>query len=178
MDHRNQAYKRDYPIPKDIDPPGALMDYKAKIAVFGGRTVGKDLYADAVEIGRLMAEENWLVFCGGGTGVMEAVARGVKEGGGICIGILKGTNLKEGNPYLTLPIKTGLGVARNALLAYNCDAAVAIDGQYGTLSEIAYAMQLNKPVIGYKSWSIPKLESEKTPSLVIKRLKNIISSNK
>jgi hypothetical protein len=154
------------------------MDYKAKIAVFGGRTVGKDLYADAVEIGRLMAEENWLVFCGGGTGVMEAVARGVKEGGGICIGILKGTNLKEGNPYLTLPIKTGLGVARNALLAYNCDAAVAIDGQYGTLSEIAYAMQLNKPVIGYKSWSIPKLESEKTPSLVIKRLKNIISSNK
>jgi hypothetical protein len=154
------------------------MDYKAKIAVFGGRTVGKELYADAVEIGRLMAEENWLVFCGGGTGVMEAVARGVKEGGGICIGILKGTNLKEGNPYLTLPIKTGLGVARNALLAYNCDAAVAIDGQYGTLSEIAYAMQLNKPVIGYKSWSIPKLESEKTPSLVIKRLKNIISSNK
>ncbi len=154
------------------------MDYKAKIAVFGGRTVGKDLYADAVEIGRLMAEENWLVFCGGGTGVMEAVARGVKEGGGICIGLLKGTNLKEGNPYLTLPIKTGLGVARNALLAYNCDAAVAIDGQYGTLSEIAYAMQLNKPVIGYKSWSIPKLESEKTPSLVIKRLKNIISSNK
>ena len=154
------------------------MDYKAKIAVFGGRTVGKELYADAVEIGRLMAEENWLVFCGGGTGVMEAVARGVKEGGGICIGLLKGTNLKEGNPYLTLPIKTGLGVARNALLAYNCDAAVAIDGQYGTLSEIAYAMQLNKPVIGYKSWSIPKLESEKTPSLVIKRLKNIISSNK
>ena len=154
------------------------MDYKAKIAVFGGRTVGKELYADAVEIGRLMAEENWLVFCGGGTGVMEAVARGVKEGGGICIGILKGTNLKEGNPYLTLPIKTGLGVARNALLAYNCDAAVAIDGQYGTLSEIAYAMQLNKPVIGYKSWSVPKLESEKTPSLVIKRLKNIISSNK
>ena len=153
------------------------MDYKAKIAVFGGRTVGKDLYADAVEIGRLMAEENWLVFCGGGTGVMEAVARGVKEGGGICIGILKGTNLKEGNPYLTLPIKTGLGVARNALLAYNCDAAVAIDGQYGTLSEIAYAMQLNKPVIGYKSWSVPKLESEKTPSLVIKRLKKILSSN-
>jgi uncharacterized protein (TIGR00725 family) len=154
------------------------MDYKAKIAVFGGRTVGKDLYADAVEIGRLMAEENWLVFCGGGTGVMEAVARGVKEGGGICIGILKGTNLKEGNPYLTLPIKTGLGVARNALLAYNCDAAVAIDGQYGTLSEIAYAMQLNKPVIGYKSWSVPKLESVKTPSIVIKRLKQILSSNK
>ncbi len=153
------------------------MDYKAKIAVFGGRTVGKDLYADAVEIGRLMAEENWLIFCGGGTGVMEAVAKGVKEGGGICIGILKGTNLKEGNPYLTLPIKTGLGVARNALLAYNCDAAVAIDGQYGTLSEIAYAMQLNKPVIGYKSWSVPKLESEKTPSLVIKRLKKILSSN-
>ena len=154
------------------------MNYKAKIAVFGGRTVGKELYAETVEIGRLMAEENWLVFCGGGTGIMEAVARGVKEGGGTCIGILKGTSTKEGNAYLTLPIKTGLGVARNALLAYNCDAAVAIDGQYGTLSEIAYALQLNKPVIGYKSWSVPKLESIKTPSLVIKRLKQILSSNK
>ena len=109
---------------------------------------------------------------------MEAVARGVKEGGGTCIGILKGASTKEGNAYLTLPIKTGLGVARNALLAHNCDAAVAIDGQYGTLSEIAYALQLNKPVIGYKSWSVPKLESVKTPSIVIKRLKQILSSNK
>ena len=146
------------------------MNYKAKIAVFGGRTVGKELYAETVEIGRLKAEENWLV--------MEAISRGVKEGGGTCIGILKGTSTKEGNTYLTLPIKTGMGVARNALLAYNCDAAVAIDGQYGTLSEIAYALQLNKPVIGYKSWSVPKLESVKTPSIVIKRLKMILSSNK
>ena len=154
------------------------MDYSAKISVFGGRIVGKELYAETVEIGRMMAKENWLVFCGGGTGVMEAVARGVKEGGGTCIGILKGASTKEGNAYLTLPIKTGLGVARNALLAHNCDAAVAIDGQYGTLSEIAYALQLNKPVIGYKSWSVPKLESVKTPSIVIKRLKQILSSNK
>ena len=154
------------------------MNYKAKIAVFGGRTVGKELYAETVEIGRLMAEENWLVFCGGGTGIMEAVARGVKEGGGTCIGILTGTSTKEGNAYLTLPIGTGLGVARNALLAYNCDAAVAIGGKYGTLSEIAYALQLNKPVIGYRSWSVPKLKSEKTISLLIKRLNRILSSNK
>jgi uncharacterized protein (TIGR00725 family) len=150
------------------------MDYKAKIAVFGGRIVGKDLYAETVEIGRLMAEENWLVFCGGGTGVMEAVARGVKKGGGICIGILKGTNLKEGNPYLTLPIKTGLGVARNALLAYNCDAAVAIDGQYGTLSEIAYAMQLEKPVVGLHSWDIDNLNNVNSPHEVIKFIKENI----
>ena len=153
------------------------MDYSAKISVFGGRKVGEALYAETVEIGRMMAKENWLVFCGGGTGVMEAISKGVKEGGGTCIGILKGTSLKEGNKYLSLPIKTGLGVARNAILAYNCDAAVAIDGEYGTLSEIAYALQLNKPVIGYKSWSVPKIESVKTPALVIKRLKKILSSN-
>jgi len=153
------------------------MDYSAKISVFGGRKVGEALYAETVEIGRMMAKENWLVFCGGGPGVMEAISKGVKEGGGTCIGILKGTSLKEGNKYLTLPIKTGLGVARNAILAYNCDAAVAIDGEYGTLSEIAYALQLNKPVIGYKSWSVPKIESVKTPTLVIKRLKKILSSN-
>ena len=152
--------------------------YTAKIAVFGGRIVSKDLYMETVKIGQLMARENWLVFCGGGTGVMEAISRGVKLEKGTCIGILKGTSDDEGNQYLSVPIKTGMGVARNAILAYNCDAAVAIGGQYGTLSEIAYAFQLEKPILGYKTWTIPKLESIDTINSLITRLRNIISSNK
>ena len=152
--------------------------FTAKIAVFGGRIVPKDLYMETVKIGQLMARENWLVFCGGGAGVMEAISRGVKLEKGTCIGILKGTSDDEGNQYLSVPIKTGMGVARNAILAYNCDAAVAIGGQYGTLSEIAYALQLEKPILGYKTWTIPKLESIGTINDLITRLKNIISSNK
>ena len=151
--------------------------FTAKIAVFGGRIVPKDLYMETVKIGQLMARENWLVFCGGGAGVMEAISRGVKLEKGTCIGILKGTSDDEGNQYLSVPIKTGMGVARNAILAYNCDAAVAIGGQYGTLSEIAYALQLEKPILGYKTWTIPKLESIDTINGLITRLKNIISSN-
>jgi len=151
--------------------------FTAKIAVFGGRIVPKDLYMETVKIGQLMARENWLVFCGGGAGVMEAISRGVKLEKGTCIGILKGTSDDEGNQYLSVPIKTGMGVARNAILAYNCDAAVAIGGQYGTLSEIAYALQLEKPMLGYKTWTIPKLESIDTINGLITRLKNIISSN-
>ena len=152
--------------------------FTAKIAVFGGRIVPKDLYMETVKIGQLMARENWLVFCGGGAGVMEAISRGVKLEKGTCIGILKGTSDDEGNQYLSVPIKTGIGVARNAILAYNCDAAVAIGGQYGTLSEIAYALQLEKPILGYKTWTIPKLESIVTINDLITRLRNIISSNK
>ena len=151
--------------------------FTAKIAVFGGRIVPKDLYMETVKIGQLMARENWLVFCGGGAGVMEAISRGVKLEKGTCIGILKGTSDDEGNQYLSVPIKTGMGVARNAILAYNCDAAVAIGGQYGTLSEIAYALQLEKPIVGYKTWTIPKLESIDTINELITRLRNIISSN-
>ena len=66
------------------------MNYKARISVFGGRDIDETIYADAIEIGRLLAQENYLVYCGGGEGVMEAVARGVKEGGGTIVGILKG----------------------------------------------------------------------------------------
>ena len=81
---------------------------------------------------------------------MEAIAKGVHDEGGIVIGVLKGQDLEEGNKYLTVPIATGIGIARNAILAYNCDAAIAISGRYGTLSEIAYAFQLKKPVIAIK----------------------------
>ena len=146
------------------------MDYKAKISVFGGRTVGKELYAETVEIGRLMAEENWLVFCGGGSGVMEAVSKGVKEGGGTCIGILKGINGDEANDHLALAIPTGIGIGRNVILAYNCDAAIAIGGKYGTLSEIAYALSLDKKVVGYKTWNIEGVEDAGSLEEVIEKI--------
>ena len=142
-----------------------------RISVFGGRDITPDVYEDTLEIGRRLAEEGYLVFCGGGAGVMEAIAKGVHDEGGIVVGVLKGQDLEEGNKYLTVPIATGIGIARNAILAYNCDAAIAISGQYGTLSEIAYAFQLKKPVIGYKTWDIDSVVRADSPSDVVIKLK-------
>ena len=142
-----------------------------RISVFGGRDITPDVYKDTLEIGRRLADEGYLVFCGGGAGVMEAIAKGVHDEGGIVVGVLKGQNLEEGNKYLTVPIATGIGIARNAILAYNCDAAIAISGQYGTLSEIAYAFQMKKPVIGYKTWDIDSVVRADSPSDVVIKLK-------
>ena len=147
------------------------MKFKGRISVFGGRDITPELYENSVEIGRLLAREGYLVFCGGGQGVMEAISKGVSEAGGTVIGILKGKELEEGNDYLTIPIATGMDIARNAVLAYNCDAAVAISGKYGTMSEIAYAFQLNKPVVGYETWDINHVVHAESPEDVITKLK-------
>ena len=141
-----------------------------RISVFGGRDITPDVYKDTLEIGRRLADEGYLVFCGGGAGVMEAIAKGVHDEGGIVVGVLKGQDLEEGNKYLSVSIATGIGIARNAILAYNCDAAIAISGQYGTLSEIAYAFQLKKPVIGYKTWDIDPVIQANTPEEVVSKL--------
>ena len=147
------------------------MEINGRISVFGGRNITPDVYKNSVEIGCLLAKEGFLVFCGGGKGVMEAISKGVSKAGGTVIGILKGKELDEGNDYLTIPIATGMDIARNAVLAYNCDAAIAISGQYGTMSEIAYAFQLDKPVIGYKTWDINPVIQAESPEDVISKLK-------
>jgi len=150
------------------------MKYTARIAVFGGRNISSEIYNDTVTIGKLLAEENYLVFCGGGNGVMEAICKGVKIGDGTSVGILKGDSLAEGNEYLTIPVLTNMGITRNALLALNCDAAIAISGNYGTLSEIAYALQLEVPMIGYKTWDIPGVINIKDVNAVISEVKKVL----
>ena len=146
------------------------MTFEARISVFGGRDIDDSIYDDAIQIGQKLARENYLVFCGCGPGVMEAISKGVTEEGGTVVGILKGKTLIEGNEYLSIPIATGMDIGRNAILAYNCDAAVAISGQYGTMSEIAYALQLNKPVIGYKTLEIDSVVHARTTDEVLSAL--------
>ena len=84
---------------------------------------------------------------------------------------MKGRSLEEANEFISVPILTDIGIARNAILAYNCDVALAISGNYGTLSEIAYAFQLNKPVIGYKTWGINPIIKAKSPEDVMLKIK-------
>ena len=143
------------------------MKFDGIIAVFGGRIITKEIYNDTVEIGKRMAQKNWLVFCGGGEGVMEAIAKGVSLGDGTCIGILKDKDFKTGNEYLSIPISTGMDITRNALISYNCDLGVAISGAYGTLSEIAFTLAQEKQLIAYNSWDIPKsIQVESVDSLI------------
>ena len=149
------------------------MKYKAKISVFGGRDVTEKIYKQACRLGVLLNKNNYLVYCGGGKGVMEAIAKGVATDGGSCIGILKGMSTDEMNPYIKIPVATNMGITRNALLAYSCDASIAISGQYGTLSEIAYALQLDKPVIGLETWDIDGVQKVSTESKVMEKLNRI-----
>ena len=152
-----------------------MMKFKARIAVFGGREIKPDIYEDSVIIGKKLAEEKYLVFCGGGEGVMEAICKGVEQGNGTSIGVLKSNDISEGNKYLKIPFLTNMGITRNALLPLNADAAIAISGNHGTLSEIAYALQLKVPIIGYKTWNIPGVINaeniEKAIELIRKSIK-------
>ena len=94
--------------------------------------------------------------CGGLTGVMEAVCRGAKEAGGTTIGILPGGDPKAANPWVDIPICTGIGYARNVTVVLTGRAVVAVDGAYGTLSEIGHALGVDIPVIGLLTWSLSR----------------------
>ncbi|MHB8396646.1 MAG: TIGR00725 family protein [Thermoplasmataceae archaeon] len=117
------------------------------ISVIGGSTCPDEIYEAAREIGRLLARSGATVICGGLGGVMEAVARGTREEGGKCIGILPGSDASEGNEYLTAAIPTGIGFARDFLVVRAGDAVIAIDGQSGTSTEAYFAMSEKKPLI-------------------------------
>jgi uncharacterized protein (TIGR00725 family) len=112
---------------------------------------------DAAEaVGRLLAERGAVVVCGGLGGTMEAACRGAKAAGGTTVGILPGHDRAEANRFVDVAIPTGLGEARNALVARAADALIAVGGEWGTLSEIALARRAGKPVVGVGSWELAK----------------------
>ena len=127
---------------------------KRLIAIVGGRDTTQELLEQATQVGRLIARSGFGLVCGGMGGIMEAAAKGCKEEGGLTVAILMHDNPKYANPYMDVVIPTGLGIARNLLVVRAGEAVIAIDGKYGTLSEIAYALQINKPVIGIKTWDV------------------------
>ena len=108
----------------------------------------------AEAVGRCLAEGGAVVVCGGRGGVMEGACRGARSAGGTTVGILPGASREEANEFVEVAIATGLGEARNAVVARAVDALVAVGGAYGTLSEIALALQAGKPVVGVGSWKI------------------------
>ncbi len=125
------------------------------IAVFGGGEPPPRAVALAEEVGRELALRGCVVACGGRSGVMEAVCRGAKSAGGVTIGILPGDEPIEANEFIDYPIVTGMGYARNVVVVKTGRAAIAIDGSYGTLSEIAHALGDGMPVVGLETWELP-----------------------
>jgi uncharacterized protein (TIGR00725 family) len=136
-----------------------------RVSVIGGGTVGTEErhYEQAQQVGKLLAKRSHTVVCGGRGGVMEAVCKGSSEAGGRSIGILPGTDRSAANPFLTVAIATGMGNARNALVALNGDGAIAIDGATGTLSEIGHALDFGRPVAGLDTHEIRGVEALGTP---------------
>jgi uncharacterized protein (TIGR00725 family) len=124
------------------------------IGVAGASRPAPGLLEQAEVLGRRLAEAGAVVVCGGGPGVMEAVCRGARSAGGTTVGLLPGLDRREGNPYLSVAVPTGMGQGRNLLLVRSSDAVVAVGGGFGTLSEIALALRTGVPVVGLATWSL------------------------
>jgi len=123
------------------------------IAVIGGNDASPELLALAEEVGRELARHGCTVVCGGRHGVMEAVCRGARQEGGHTVGILPGPDTRDMNPWVEFPIITNMGYARNVIVVLSGEAVIAIDGSYGTLSEMAHALSQEIPVVGLRTWS-------------------------
>ncbi|MBW4550261.1 MAG: TIGR00725 family protein [Aphanocapsa sp. GSE-SYN-MK-11-07L] len=124
------------------------------IAVVGAGTCSNQITDLAEQVGATLAQQNITVVCGGLDGVMAAACRGAKSVGGQTIGILPGRDPQAANPWVDVVIATGLGEARNTIIVHTAQALIAIGGEFGTLSEIAFALKLGKPVIGLQTWQL------------------------
>jgi uncharacterized protein (TIGR00725 family) len=111
-------------------------------------------YRQAMAVGRLIAERGCILVTGGLEGVMEAASRGAAQAGGVVVGVVMGDSTSDANPYVTVPIATGMGDARNAVIANTADGFIAVGGGYGTLSEIAFVLKRGKPIVHLGSWGL------------------------
>ncbi len=126
------------------------------VAVVGSDESDKATDAVAEELGRELGRRGAIVVCGGLGGVMEAACRGAKSAGGSTLGILPADDRAAANTYVDVAVATGMGEGRNALVARTADVVVAVAGEFGTLSEIALALRMGKPVIGLATWELSR----------------------
>ena len=143
---------------------------KKIIGVFGAGNVSDadEEWQAALSVGRQLAQRGYVVLTGGLGGVMTAASKGAREAGGKTVGILPGTrNSSPANPYVDIPVYTGMGEARNVINVKSCSAAIAIGGEYGTLSEIALALKGGCPIILLNSWSFTPHGGPKKSDLLV-----------
>jgi hypothetical protein len=131
------------------------------IGVIGGESPPDEAKAIAEKVGELIARKGGILICGGRGGVMEYACKGARNAGGLTIGILPTMSKEDANPYVAIPIVTAMSTARNAILVRSSDALIAIDGSYGTLTEIAYALDFKKKVVLLNSWRVDKIGADR-----------------
>ena len=136
------------------------------VGVIGSSKAEPELLRLAEEVGAEIARNGAAVVCGGLTGVMEAVCRGARKEGGLTIGIIPSDEKGDANPFVQIPIVTGMGMGRNVMLVKTSDVLIAIGGEFGTLSEIAVALNLGKIVIGLNTWKLEKAHDHAIPNLI------------
>jgi uncharacterized protein (TIGR00725 family) len=142
------------------------------VSIVGGGSCSKEIYRLSVKLGQEIAKLGAILITGGLGGVMEAVAKGAKKEGGTTIGIIPSESKTNGNRYTDYVFVTGMGQARNILVVLNGDVVVAINGKYGTLSEIGLALKYGKKVIGLRCWHIPDIKNYDSVEEVINEIKN------
>jgi len=148
------------------------------LGVIGAGNPSREIYDMAEEVGRKAARRGWVVVTGGLGGVMEAAVKGASEAGGLSLGILPGGDRQEGNIYQTLSVVTNMRHARNSIIAHTSHALIAVDGEYGTLSEIALGLKLGRPVVGLKvSWKISGIITANSPGDAINKVSKLIKWN-
>lgn len=169
-------------VPGDLAPLGGLSlalrcvftaagARRVPVGVIGSREASAEEYALAETLGRLMAQHGLQLICGGKGGVMEGACKGHLEAGGAPIGMLPDGEWREGNPYVAIPIATGIGPARNAILARASVVLVAVSGGYGTLTEMAYGLHFSRPVLTLgQAPFVDGAQACATPSEVIARV--------
>jgi len=145
-----------------------------RVSVIGGSQVDEATYDTAVAVGRELARRDHTVVCGGRGGVMRAVCEGASAADGHTIGVLPGEDRAAANEYVDTAIATGLGNARNALVVLNGDAAIAVDGSTGTLSEVAHALDFGRPVAGLDTHEVAGVEAVGTPTAAVEYVERAV----
>lgn len=144
----------------------AVLRDAVHVAVSGGADAGAEALRLAEEVGRELAWRGAVVVTGGLGGAMEAASRGAKAAGGTTMGILPSSDRSDANAWVDVAVPTGLGEGRNALVVRAADAVVAVAGEFGTLSEIALALKLGKPVVGLSTWELRR-DGEPVDAVVV-----------
>ncbi|MBN1856509.1 MAG: TIGR00725 family protein [Dehalococcoidia bacterium] len=145
------------------------------VAVIGGATCSSREQTLAEEVGALLAEAGATVVCGGLDGVMAAVCRGAHSRGGFTVGILPGNDRDSANEWVSLPIATGVGQARNMAVVRSSQVVIAIGGAYGTLAEMAFALNSGIPVIGIDTWRLSQNGIGPSPVLEVNNAEEAVN---
>ncbi|MDD2689782.1 MAG: TIGR00725 family protein [Candidatus Omnitrophica bacterium] len=140
----------------------------------GGHDCSEEVEQIAIELGEKLAKVVKILVSGGLSGVMKAICQGFKAGGGLTIEITPNYDKKEANEFVDIVIPTGFGLARNVLVVKAADVVVALPGEAGTLSEIAYCLQFGIPVISLNSWDIPGVIKVKSVDEAVAKVKEFL----